>query len=132
MAVLALRFGVAALLYIATAVVWVSNSSGWQSIGVFGAAVVVGFMAVPAWIGAAALGRLIANEYLRVVLHPVLIVLLVVALVLVIGVMIMQTTFESFWRDTWPFAALLAVIALVDASIGFLLERRSAPTRPKP
>lgn len=125
-----IRFVVAAALYVAIATVWIKQASGWESLGLFIAALVFGAVAATAWCAAIAIGQFgVRRPYARLAAHPVLTAVLFSIFALVVLSGFLGDTPEAAWKDTRSFAALVAVCTLADAAVGFALER-AALSRP--
>ena len=130
-AAIGLRLVLAVVIYICTTAVWVNNARGWESLGVFAMSFFFGGIAIAAWIATIIIGRRIPNRLLRLVAEPPIAVLLFLLLGYVIAgaFMGMQT---DFIKDIRPFVGLVAVIAVIDALVGYPLDgwvtrKQSAP-----
>jgi hypothetical protein len=121
-AAIGLRLALATLLYIGTAAVWIGRANGWAVLELFVASIMFGVFAAVALIAAMTLCRRIANPLVRLLAQPPLTVLLFVVLVYVIagGLMGMH---NDIARDMARFVGLVAVIAVVDAALGYGLDR---------
>src|SRR5262245_28410551 len=120
-AVWLIRLVVAAVVLMIAVHFWIEQASGWGKLGRFAAALGFGFVTVPAWMLAVAIGQCIADLRLRLVLHPFLTVALLLLFAVVVSSVAFGETGEMLWRDLGPFAALLTVATVADAAVGFLL-----------
>jgi hypothetical protein len=122
-AILGVRFAVIAALYMIVVAIWVDNAKGWDSLSVLGAGVAFGVAAIPSWCGAIVIGlKYIADRRRRLVAHPALTAMIFIVIVYVAMVGFDYATVSSMWRETWPFAALIMIVAAADALVGLLLE----------
>jgi hypothetical protein len=124
-----IRFAVAAAVYITVASIWTNRAQGWEGLGLFIASLAFGAIAAVVWWIALAIGHKVAGGSQRLLLHPVLVLLLFLAITVVVGYL-METSSESLWRDLRPFVGLVAAAAVADAAVGWLLQRWVAPPRP--
>jgi ABC-type Na+ efflux pump permease subunit len=120
-AALGVRLVLAGLIYVGTTAIWVNNARGWEGLGVFAMSIFFGGFAMAALIAAMVIGRNIPNRLLRLVAHPPIAVLLFLLLGYVIAGSFrgMQT---DIVKDIRPFLGLVAVIALIDALVGYPLD----------
>jgi hypothetical protein len=120
-AALGLRLTLAGLIYIGTTAIWVNNARGWDSLSLFAMSFFFGGIALAALIAAMVIGRNISSRLLRLVAHPPIALLLFFLLGYVIaGSFVgMQT---DMIKDILPFLGLIAVIAVIDALIGYPLD----------
>jgi hypothetical protein len=121
-AAIGLRLVIAATIYLVTVAIWIGRITGWAALGLFGASITFGAFAGTALIAAMTAGRRIAHPVLRALVHPPLTLLLFVTLGYVIagGLMGMQ---NDVARDMARFAGLVAAIAVIDAALGYVLDR---------
>lgn len=118
---LSIRFVVIAALYVIVTSIWTAGAHGWESLGLLVASILLGLAAVPAWGAAVVVGQFIENRVVRLIAHPVLMTGLFLFIAVAAG-FVTGSPPESAWRDLQPFALLIVVIALADATIGLLLE----------
>ena len=116
-----IRFTVAAIIYIGTVSIWVSNTRGWEAIGLFGISVIFGFFAAAAILAAAIIGRWIPNRWVRLVAHPPIVVVLFIAMGPIVGGVLMSLH-NDIGKDIRPFTALVAILATIDALAGHGLD----------
>jgi hypothetical protein len=124
----AIRFAIAAAIYLAVASFWISNARGWDGISLFAAAIGFGAFAVPVWCIAIAIEHATRSEGLRLlVAHPLIVTIMFMTASSVILTVIFEDPADMMWRDLKPFAFLVAVSSLADAIAGGLLKRKLSP-----
>ncbi len=119
-----IRFAVMAVVYVVLARVVIDNAQGWEGLGRLGAAIGFGINIAVVWAVAIGIGLFIPSVAVRFSVHPVLMMLLCLALHIVVAGWIIGTTVEFLWRDLEPFAPLIVGVIILDTIVGFLLERR--------
>ena len=120
-----IRLVVATGVYAIVAYFWFEQARGWDRLGVLVSGMVFGCAALAAWFMAIALAQFVGNATVRLVLHPLLTVVLLLALSAIFVGGFMGMTWDALWRDLRPFALLVAGASAADAAIGLLLAQRN-------
>jgi hypothetical protein len=115
------RLVLAVVIYVGTTALWVSNTRGWEALGLFAMSIIFGAFAAVALVGAAAIGRRIQGGWPRLVAHPPLVIVLFALLAYVIGGAFMGMQ-NDIVKDIKPFLGLVAVLSIVDAVVGYWLD----------
>jgi hypothetical protein len=128
-AILAARFFVLALIYLAVVAVWLTyGPGGWKGLAFFAMCIIMGMAGVLAWAAAVTIEQYwMAHSRLRLLSHPAWVTLFFLSLCFMIVDEFRSEAPEFRWREVAPFTGVVAAGAVADALLGFLLERWKPP-----